>query len=1114
MKKILSLLMLICISLTMAAQKHVSGVVVDKDGEAVIGASVVAKGTTLGTVTDIDGKFDMNVPQTVKTLVVSYVGLNTVEVVAGKNLRIVLHDNTEVLQDVVVTGIGSAVSKGKFAGSAETVSADAIEKKNASEISKAMANEVAGMQVINTSGQPGTNATIVLRGPGSINGSATPLYIVDGITYDGDISAIAPGDIASYTVLKDATATSLYGARGANGVIVITTKKGNAGEDGKIDVDVSYGANTRLLPLYETIDSPEEYVTLAWQSLYNQYRIVSGQPESNAIKSANNALYSGAGLPKAYNIWNADGKMLINPYDNYGNVAPSFDYTNSRKPGYENLESWRKAIFRTGQKAEANVKFHGGSEKMKYFTSIGYLKDEGYYQSSDFDRLSVRSNLDFDPKKWLKANVSVAYTYFSMNNPNQDGDGAMNNGFYYINAVPAIYPVYLRDGEGNIAIDPRTGGYAYDYGDADLEGNALNRKFGMGINPAGALRVDKDNQVQHSIDAKGSLEIKPYKGLKITFNVGAHYLNNVASSLTNKWYGDAAGLGRIQQVSSNMLTIGAQQIVEYYNTWGDHSLRVMGGHETYFYNSSYVGGYKSNLASGYSLLLGNAVKMQAVMGNSSAFTMDSYFASATYTFKERYGLTANYRADGSSRYAKGHRWGHFGSVGATWNFSEEEFLGEAREWIKDGKLRLSWGVLGNQIGSLYSYIDMYAIENVNDEIAYVWGSKGNPNLTWERTNQTDLGLEFKLKDYLDVQVDYYYKLTDNMLFYQAKAPSLGYSSVPSNDAKMVNQGIELSLRAHAINKRNVKLDIRFNGTHYTNKMLQMPIDYYNADGTVERMVMSGAMSVGHSMYDHYTTIYKGVDERGNATFDAAYDKRYGGLGDQYFEETTGLTSYNYIPSLYQYTEEEIMKYMKANPGVSEKDARAYIESQIEHVTTENGEYATSQYIGKSYLPDFEGGLGAELEAYGFTLDVACGYRFGGYGYDNTYIALMANDEVGKHNWHKDMLNSWTETNTNTDIPRLSNGAAQEDQYATAGGTRFLTSNSYFSLNSIQIGYNFPKKLIQKIKLERLHLYVSGTNLAIATARKGYNPTTSFTGSSDTHAYTPLSTFVGGIKLTF
>ena len=1108
MKKILTLLLLTTATLAMYAQKEVSGVVVDSKGEPIIQASVVAKGTTIGTATDIDGKFKMEVPNTVKTLVITYIGMEKKEVAAGKNLKIVLTENTELLQEVVVTGFGN-VSKGSYTGSATAVKAEDIEKKNPSELSKSMAGEIAGVQVINGSGQPGTNATIRIRGIGSINGSSAPLYVVDGVTYDGDISSIDPGDIASYTVLKDATATSLYGARGANGVIVITTKKGTSGETGKIEVDVKYGANMRLLPLYDVISSPEDYVTMAWQSIYNGQRYASGATQTVAVKNANNLLYSGSGLPVGYNLWQAAGKNLINPYDDNGNVNPSFDTQIPRRAGYENLESWRDAIFRTGQKVDANVKISGGTEKVKYFTSFGYLMDEGYYQSSDYNRFSVRSNVDYEPKKWLKGNVNLAYTYSNMNSPDQNGDGAMNNGFYYVNAIPSIYPVYVRDENGNIPIDPRTGLPMYDFG------NELNRSFGMGINPAGSLRLDKENQVQHEVDAKTSLEFKLYKGLKFTINAGLHYYNNRYSDLTNKYYGDAEGIGRIQQQSYNLFTIAAQELLEYNNTFGDHTIHVLAGHENYLYNTNYTLGYKSYIADGSSIELGNAIKMNAIEGNSTRYALDAYLASASYTYDERYTISANYRADGSSRYAKGHRWGHFGSVGAAWTFTNESFIenSDAKEWLKDGKLRLSWGVLGNQVNSLYSYTDMYTIENLNDEIAYLWASKGNPSITWERSNTVDLGLEFSIGKYLDAEFDYFWKLTDNMVSPRAVAPSLGYSSIPTNDAKMVNTGFEFQLDLHAIDMRNVKLDFKLNGAHYKNYMTQMPIDYYDEDGTPHRMTMNGAMSEGHSLYDHYTKRYLGVDPtNGESLFEAYYDTRYGG-----FMDAKADGSYNYISSLHQWILDQ------KNDGVENP------EQYLATTTTNDVTTAASQYIGKSYLPDLNGGVGFDLEVYGVTLSASCSYQIGGYGFDATYMALMDNNQVGNHNWHMDVHNAWTENNPGhgvknadgtysnldpTDIPRMSNGVGTYDGDANTSSTRFLTSNSFFSLNNVQLGYNFPKKLIEKIKLQKLHFYVSATNLAIATARRGYNPMTSFTGNSDTHGYSPLSTIVGGIKLTF
>ena len=375
MKKIFTLLALCVVSLGIMAEKQVSGIVVDEKGEPIIGANVQVKGTTIGTISDYDGEFSLSVPDDATTMTVSFVGMQSQEVQIAKNMRITLHEASEVIQEVVITGYNS-VTKGSFAGSAQAINAENIEKKSPTEISKALAGEVAGVQVINTSGQPGTSATIRIRGLGSINASTAPLYVVDGVTYDGDISSIDPGDIASTTILKDATATSLYGSRGANGVIVITTKKGSANDDGKIEVDVKYGANMHLLPMYEVISNPQEYVEMAWQSLYN------AQSYKDSYKKgveAANLLFdkSGKGLPADYNLWDKSGTDLIDPAT--GKMRSDVNML----PAYQNMENWENSIFRTGQKANASVKISGGNEKVHYYTSYGYLKDEGYYIGSD-----------------------------------------------------------------------------------------------------------------------------------------------------------------------------------------------------------------------------------------------------------------------------------------------------------------------------------------------------------------------------------------------------------------------------------------------------------------------------------------------------------------------------------------------------------------------------------------------------------------------------------------------------------------------------------------------------------------------------------------------------------
>ena len=1102
MKKIFTLMFLAAMSIGLFAQKQVSGVVVYENGDPVIGASIQAQGTTQGTISDYDGKFEMEVPESVKTLVISYVGMATQEVAAGKNLKITMKENSEIIQEVVVTGYGT-VSKGAYAGSAQAVKAEDIEKKNPSDITKALAGEVAGVQVVNSSGQPGSVASIRIRGIGSINASSTPLYVVDGIPLDaGSISSIDPSDIASTTILKDATATSLYGSRGANGVVVITTKKGSSnGDDGKIEIDVKAGANMRLLPMYDVIDSPEEYVTLAWQSLYNQ-RYVKTNNEDKAIEYAHKNLYSKNGIPTLYNLWDQPGNLLINPYDAAGNVKPSFSSDAHRLAAFQNMDSWYNTLFHNGLKLEATAKISGGNEKLNYYTSFGYLKDEGYYTASDFQRFNTRANINYQAKKWLKGGLNIQYSYAAISNPVQD-DAAANNGFLFVNQIPPIYPVYVHDPvTGAIMTDPKTGGKMYDYGDNGDEniGQTGGRPYSFGINPAGALEWDKQKTVRHQTVANAFLEFKLYEGLKFTLNAGVQYMNNRINSLTNKYYGDAAGVGRVANAQYNYLAFTSNQLLEYNKSFNEHTIRVMAGHEITYFTYNYQYGYKKNIVEDNANELSNGVSMDGVEGYARTSTLESALATATYEYDNRYLITANYRADGSSKFAKGHRWGHFGSVGAAWNFTNEHFYEgtTVADWIKNGKLRLSWGVLGNQdIGDMM-FSDQYSVENVDGNKGYVWAYKGNPELTWERTSTIDLGLEFSLSKYLDVEFDYFYKKTDNMLFLRRVAPSLGYSGYYVNDAAMENQGIEFDLKAHALDMRNIKLDIRLNGGYYRNKMLQMPIDGYNEDGTPKRMIMNGGMSAGHSVYDWYLVHYEGINENGEATYTAYYDATNGGKFGKTNAELDN-TGDNYISSVYEYR-------------LKHPDAK--IEKTT--VTGTDYNYAGSDYVGKSAMPDLDGGFGIDFEAYGVTLSISCSYRIGGYGYDNMYASLMHSDKIGKQNWHKDIRNAWTPGTVVTDdnkmtlAPRLSNGA---DQYANTGD-RFLTSNSYLSLNNINLGYKFPKKWIEKIKLNTLQIWVAADNLAIATARKGYNPMMSGDGSNGYSDYSPLSTVMAGVKVQF
>ncbi|HRS68467.1 MAG TPA: SusC/RagA family TonB-linked outer membrane protein, partial [Paludibacteraceae bacterium] len=649
-----------------------------------IGASILVKGTTNGTISDYDGKFELQVPDNA-ILVVSYMGMKTLEVPAKNGMVIEMEADAIVLDDVITVAYATSTRKA-FAGSAAVVGSEQMEKKNPTEISKALAGTVAGVQVVNTSGQPGSTASIRIRGIGSINASAAPLYVVDGIPLTGgDLSSIDPSDIATTTILKDATATSLYGSRGANGVVLITTKKGTSGETGKIDVDVKYGINARFIPLYDVITSPERFVELGWEGLRNR-QLILGKTQSAAETLASNNLFSSQGLPVAYNMWDVPGKLLIDPTTGKFYTDVQRRYT---------PENWADHIFGIGQKYEANVKIHGGSDKTTYFTSFGYLKDEGYYIGSDYSRFTARTNIDHQAKKWLKGNVNMAYTYAETNQPGQ-GDN-MNNGFQFVNFMPPIYPVFQRDAAGNIVQDPLLGGNKFDYGMYAGYG----RTYAAGVNPAGALQLDKDRTTQHDFTGSAMLEIQFYKDLKLTTNVGLQYVGANNADLTNWFYGDAAGIGRITKTQTNYVALTANQILSYQKTIDKHNLDAFVAHESTLYSVSQMTGQKSNLADPYGLEWSNAVVYGYMESVSESYSLESYFGQARYNYDEKYFVHGTLRGDGSSRFEKGNRWGLFGSIGAAWLMSNEDFL-QGSDIVKNLKLKASWGVLGNQeLGSFY-----------------------------------------------------------------------------------------------------------------------------------------------------------------------------------------------------------------------------------------------------------------------------------------------------------------------------------------------------------------------------------------------------------------------------
>ena len=700
--RMIVLVPLLCATAVVSAQNKavtVSGKVVDKTGEPVISAGVFIKGTTVGTVTDFEGKYTLtNVPSDA-VLTASNLGYTTAEqAVNGKTVvDFVLQDESVILDDVIVVAYGTA-KKESFTGSASVVKGDELSKRPVGNLTKSFEGAVAGVQVTSGGGQPGEGASIMVRGAGSVNASSSPLYVVDGVPYDGAISAINPADIETMTVLKDASAGALYGARGANGVIVITTKKGN-----KDRVNVSYKGNfgvaSRALKRYDLVGM-SDYVELTYEALRNSAQYGTGMDfEAASVYAADNLGQTIGGLknPEYYN-----------PYKNY-----SWSELINKESGkiQEDAvaawnENWMDEIsndkaFRT----EHVLSVSGGTEKTTYLYSLGYYKENGTLQNTDFDRFTGRISGDVQATDWFKmgmsANLAHAVSDF------QDATGsATSNVWYTAQFMAPVYPVYLKDMDGNDVLDA-AGNRQYEYGSEEDNGYA-NRVTAQGFNSKAELYDNKAYYKRNSVSARTFVKLGTINkdallyGLNLDINLGVDFTDYGRTTTNDKYHGNAASQGgTVSKYNTRTMSYTLNELLTYRRKFGEHSVDLLAGHEYYRYNYNYQLGSKSGIVDGIDEL-GSAVTTLSNTSYSNDYAIESVLARLNYGFRDRYYFDASWRTDGSSRFHKSNQWGNFWSVGASWRISEENFMKSTSDWLNNLTLKASYGVQGNDnLGSYY-----------------------------------------------------------------------------------------------------------------------------------------------------------------------------------------------------------------------------------------------------------------------------------------------------------------------------------------------------------------------------------------------------------------------------
>ncbi|PXX96090.1 TonB-dependent receptor [Marinifilum breve] len=1009
MRKIacLALIMLLGWQVSWAQDVLVKGVVTGaEDGLTIPGVSVVEKGTTNGTTTDFDGKYELTVNNDA-VLVFSYIGMKTFEITVGTQteVNVALEADNVAMDEVVVVGYG-VQKKSDVTGSVATVSYEDLEAMPVNSAVDGLKGRIAGVQVVSNSGAPGGSISIRVRGVGSVNGS-DPLYVVDGVPTT-DITFLNPNDIASFDILKDASASAIYGSRGAHGVVLVTTKSGKKNTPTKVSVDAYYGAKS-VINNWETTNASE------WLSV---------QDELNKTRTA------------PLNLDQVDKDVDTDWFDELTQTATVQDY---------------------------NININGGTEKLTYSMSGGYYNEEGTVIGSEFERLTARIKSDYQVKDYLKIGTNVN---IQSNEKKSVVEGSYHTGT--INTaikLEPVTPVWFNEEAGN---------YGYSY-------------FTDYPNPVAQINYDNAKRESFRLFANVYAELEPIKDLKFKTSYGLNRTVTDTYDFDPVFTVNANQRNLINKVSRGYYKTVKQtweNTLTYHRSIDRHDFTVLAGFTKEKTRYEDLFGSATNIPNEDEAMrfVGSGADGYYTSGGASELTMMSYLGRINYAYDNKYLFTANFRADGSSRFADGNRWGYFPSVALGWKISEEEFLQDV-DWLSILKLRGGWGQIGNEnVGSYYLYQTTMSgnsqyryIFGENEDVyqGYVVNAMKDKNIQWETVESINFGVDAALFDArMEVSFDWFDKNTKDMLLSIPIPYYYGYESGPVvNVGEANNKGVEFSLNWRDQIGSDFSYNLGFNISTYKNEMKSLgsgePISggsYYGGSAT--------RTEVGESIGYFYGYKTDGVFQN-QAEIDAHADQ----LGDN-----SDLQPGD-------------MRFVDVNgDGVVNGDDRTKIGSPDPDYTY--GFNIGAEYKNWEFSAFFQGSKGNEI----FNAMKTHLYKF---------------DETNKH---KDMLNSWTPSNTNTNMPRL-NGNDKNNTNRTSD--RFVEDGSYMRLKNLMVAYNLPKRWLDKVKLTSAKLYFSGQNLWTVTDYSGADPEIGMVSSNnylsrgvDIGTYPQARTYVIGVKLSF
>ncbi len=834
------------VQVTFAQKKTISGTVSDQSG-SLPGVSVLVKGTTKGVETDFDGNYKITSKKG-DVLIFSYLGFKSVEKKVGNSafINVTLEEDNSVLEEVIVVAYGTT-TKEAFTGSANVVGATDLALRSVTSPIGAIEGKATGVQFLSASGQPGSSPDIVIRGVGTLNGSTDPLFIVDGMQFDGSLGSINQDDIASMTVLKDAASTSLYGSRAANGVVIITTKKGKKNRT-TVSASTQYSVITRSIPNYDMVGAGS-YYELMWEGYKNT--IGGANPEVEASAKIYNQL--------GYNPFDVANDQIVGTD---GKLNPSANLK------YQSLD-WFDYLERTGSRRNHSVNVSSGGENHSIFYSASYLKEEGYVIESDYERVTNRLNADFSPTKNLTVGGSAYITTTNSHGPTSGGASSTANPFAWANSLGPIYPVYQVDNNGKIVNDA-SGNPLYDLGEGYPANNIQTRPYNPGRHGIAELILNEDQDKLNLYGFRNYAELTILDGLKARVSYGRDIQDNITKGYENETVGDGAPTGRYSEDRYRRVIENFNQVLTYNTSIKDvHNVDVTLGHESMNREFSTLGGIANTQTATGIYEFDNFAAGDNVNGNSTDHRIEGYFARLNYNFDSKYYLSASARRDGTSRFSKDARWGTFYSVGGSWRIDQESFM-ENVSFIDRLKLRASYGEIGNErLGTFYASQALYEIIPNAGAPGIIWSNTGNVDLEWENQISWDVALEFGLfNNVLEGSVEFYKKTSQDLLYELGIPLSEGLDVFPTNLGDIYNQGLELSLTGHILNTKDFNWDLSVQASTFKNEITKIDSPADNG---------SKRWEVGRSRYDYYIYHYAGVDvDNGDALYYMFEDTDDGG----------------------------------------------------------------------------------------------------------------------------------------------------------------------------------------------------------------------------------------------